>query len=90
VGCCPRKPHSFATTRTSDVLVFAHFRLSPYPRPPSGVHFMQNLAAVWARPLGDGGIDRGLMQPAPKRNTRRPAKLLKPASVTFPSAIYDA
>src|SRR6516164_1766552 len=37
--CCPRKLHSLATAWASHIVaVLTHFRLSPYPRPPSGRH----------------------------------------------------
>src|SRR6516164_831187 len=39
VECCPRKLHSLATAWASHIVaVLTHFRLSPYPRPPSGRH----------------------------------------------------
>src|SRR5262245_61411288 len=55
--CCPHKLHSLATAWARHIFaVLAHFRLSPYPRPPSGGYCTQNLANLAASVLELGGF----------------------------------
>src|SRR6516162_4983097 len=79
VECCPRKLHSLATAWASHIVaVLTHFRLSPYPRPPSGRQCMQNLANLAAETSANTCTEAAIRSPGrlvldrPGRRRSRP------------------
>src|SRR6516225_9067843 len=92
--CCPRKLHSLATAWASHIVaVLMHFRLSPYPRPPSGRHCMQNLANLAAETSANTCTEAAKRSPGRlvlDRPGRREAARSRLAVVKWPGSVTQS